>query len=113
MGTAIELIRKNFGQEKKRESESDDPGKSCTRCGNAAWWQAVGGDAWRCEICEPPPRESLVGDRRGENVRYVVEEIELGCSVPQCKTCGCRRTIETVWNDGTVEERCWTCQASI
>lgn len=111
MTTAIELIRKNFKAKKAIEIKSIL--EICDRCKNESWWQPIGRTDWLCEICEPPSRERFVADRRGPDVVYLVEEIELGCSVPQCKACGCRRTIERAWSDGRAEERCWTCQASI
>jgi hypothetical protein len=111
MTTAIELIRKNFNAKKAIETKSDL--QICERCKNESWWQPIGRDDWLCETCEPPSRESFVRDRRGPSVVYIVEETLLASSVPRCDACGGQWTLETAWSDGRVDERCWTCQASV
>lgn len=109
----IEQLRNKFKTEKKADTKSDNQSDRCNQCQSERMWQPIGRGDWLCETCEPPSRESFVRDRRGPDIRYVVDECELGCFTPQCEACGCRRTIERAWSDGTVEERCWTCQAAI
>jgi len=111
--SVIDLIRKNFDAKKIAKPDESEPDQSCDRCGSESLWQPIGRSDWLCEVCEPPPRESLVRDRRGPLAIYIVEIVELASSVPQCDACGGQGTTETVWSDGRVDERCWTCQASV
>ena len=83
---------------------------SCQACGSDRMWLPVGRDDWLCAVCQPPPRESFVRDRRGGDDAYVIEELTLASAMPQCETCGSRWMIEKAWSDRSVEERCWCCQ---
>lgn len=90
-------------------SDPDSEAERCNECGHARWWQRIGSDAWKCEVCLPPPTESFVECRQGTGVEQkpkVVEELTLQALMPVCTACMCQIYSETVYSDGTVEKRC-------
>lgn len=80
----------------------------CPSCNGHQWWLPRGQTTWRCESCQPPPSEALVGSRRSDEPS-VVESVTVTCCVPWCDRCGCWQGRETTWSDGRLTTQCRSC----
>lgn len=123
------IISQTENEKPKTENQND----VCDGCGNRNHWQPMNSDRWLCCYCSKPPTVSIVARTRrdgvirdqpdaeaievaerileanGERVAMVSQEWINACE-PICHECLGQVYVETVWSDGRVECKCWSCR---
>lgn len=125
--SALQSLQQRFQDKPKPETQAS---QAC--CDSDEQWQVIGIGIWKCAVCEPPPSEAMVADRRGASIPqpvvvesrchyvdmseteertfgYFQSRVSVRVPTNTCPSCKGRLRTETTFTDGTTEITCWTC----